>query len=401
VVGDFLPRPLAKFSLEGLDRRGPAEFISIPSDHRLDTKEVHFMITTDSASQASRRSGFTLIELLVVIAIIAVLIALLLPAVQAAREAARRIQCVNNLKQIGLGAANYESANGSFPPAYFANVTNNAIPILTPDAYVYVRLLPFIEQSPMYSAYNTSLPTVDVANLTIAVAAINTLQCPSDTIVATPLNLASTTGTLFGTTETWAQALGYYSALPPGTWNQQLTSYAPCSGAYPFGTPLEGIYPVPLFDGNVVTRIAQITDGLSNTIAFSENTEGWLPQSYLAANGLTNDPWDTPLGAGIDCEFAPNPRRYMSLSNFFTADDSETAASSFHPGGVNCTFADGSVRFIKDSISTWPMAGQNGSSYGPVLGIGISFTGNSNIPLGVWQQLATMSGGEVISSDAY
>jgi prepilin-type N-terminal cleavage/methylation domain-containing protein/prepilin-type processing-associated H-X9-DG protein len=357
------------------------------------------MITTDSASQAKRRSGFTLIELLVVIAIIAVLIALLLPAVQAAREAARRIQCVNNLKQLGLGAANYESANGSFPPAYFANVTNFSIPILTPDAYIFVRLLPFIEQSAMYSAYNNSLPTVDVANLTIAVSAINTLQCPSDPIVTTPLNLASTTGTSFGISETWAQALGYYSALPPGTWNQQLTSYAPCSGAYPIGTPLIGIYPVSLFDGNVVTRIAQITDGLSNTIAFSESTQGWEPQSFRAANAETDDPWDTPFGAGMTCEFAPNPKRYMSLSNSLTAADSESAASSLHPGGVNCTFADGSVRFIKDSISSWQ---PNPPSYGPILGIGINGnTGASNIPLGVWQQLGTMAGGEIISSDSY
>jgi prepilin-type N-terminal cleavage/methylation domain-containing protein/prepilin-type processing-associated H-X9-DG protein len=401
VVWDFLPRPPAKLSLEGLDRRGPAEFISIPSEHRLDTKEVHFMITTDSASQARGRSGFTLIELLVVIAIIAVLIALLLPAVQAAREAARRIQCVNNLKQIGLGAANYESANGSFPPAYFANVTNNSIPILTPDAYVFVRLLPFIEQSAMYSAYNTSLPTVDVANLTIAGAAINTLQCPSDPIVTTPLNLASTTtSAILGTTETWAKALGYYSALPPGTWNQQLTSYGPCLGAFELGTPLAGIYPEPLLNGNVVTRIAQITDGLSNTIAFSENTQGWMPQSYRAANAVTDGPWDTPLSI-VTCELAPNPRRYMSLSNIVTSLEADEAASSFHPGGVNCTFADGSVRFIKDSISTWPMGGQNGSSYGPTFGVGISFSGASNIPLGVWQQLGTMAGGEIISSDSY
>ncbi len=357
------------------------------------------MITTDSASQAKRRSGFTLIELLVVIAIIAVLIALLLPAVQAAREAARRIQCVNNLKQIGLGAANYESANGSFPPSSF--VWNNPQGIFAVDAYVFVRLLPFIEQSAMYSAYNSFLPTVDLTNLTIAGAAINTLQCPSDPIVTTPINLASTTTALTGTGETWAMAIGYYSALPPGTWNQQLTSYAPCSGAYPIGTPLIGIYPVSLFDGNVVTRIAQITDGLSNTIAFSESTEGWLPQSYIAAHGLTDDPWDTPFGAGMTCELAPNPRRYMSLSNFFTAGDSESTASSFHPGGVNCTFADGSVRFIKDSISTWPMNGQSGSGYGPILGVNISFTGSSNIPLGVWQKLGTMSGGEIISADAY
>ena len=358
------------------------------------------MINTDFAPEASRRSGFTLIELLVVIAIIAVLIALLLPAVQAAREAARRIQCVNNLKQLGLGAANYESANGSFPPAYFANVTNFSIPILTPDAYIFVRLLPFIEQSAMYSAYNNSLPTVDVANLTIAVSAINTLQCPSDPIVTTPLNLAATTTFLGLATETWAKAFGFYSALPPGTWKQQLTSYGPCMGAYPLGSALDGVYGEPLFDGNVVTRIAQITDGLSNTIAFSESTQGWEPQSFRAANAETDDPWDTPFGSGIDCQLAPNPKRYMSLSNFFTAADSESAAASFHPGGVNCTFADGSVRFIKDSISTWPMNNGTGG-YGPALGIGISFSGTSNIPLGVWQQLATISGGEIISSDSY
>jgi prepilin-type N-terminal cleavage/methylation domain-containing protein/prepilin-type processing-associated H-X9-DG protein len=375
----------------------------------LDTKEVHFMITTDSGAQASRRSGFTLIELLVVIAIIAVLIALLLPAVQSAREAARRIQCVNNLKQIGLGAANYESANGSFPP-FSLNVrspnlliSNGAVGSI-PDATVFVRLLPFMEQSAMYSAYNVSLPSVDVANLTVACASINTLQCPSDPIVATTINLAST---IQGTSRTYASFFGYYSALPPGTWNQQFTSYAACSGAFEFGNSLAGIYRPSLTYGNVVTTIPQITDGLSNTLAFGENTLGWLPQSYLAANGLTDDGWDVPL-LGMTCELAPNPKRYMDLSNPFTVGDSESTGASLHPGGLNCVMGDGSVRFIKDSISTWPMNGQNGSGYGPRLGIDLNITNSggtlnvtSNIPLGVWQQLATMSGGEIISSDSY
>ncbi len=368
------------------------------------------MITTDSASQALRRSGFTLIELLVVIAIIAVLIALLLPAVQAAREAARRIQCTNNMKQIGLGAANYEAANGSFPP-FSLNVrtpnlliSNGAIGSI-PDATVFVRLLPFIEQSAMYSAYNACLPSVDLANLTVACAAINTLQCPSDPVVASPLNLATT---MQGTSETYASWFGYYSALPPGTWNQQFTSYAPCSGAFPIGNSLAGIYRPSLTYGNVVTTIPQVTDGLSNTLAFGENTLGWLPDSYRAANRLTDDPWDVPV-LGMTTELAPNPKRYMDLSDYFTAGGSESTGASLHPGGINCAFADGSVRFIKDSISTWPMNGQNGGPYGPRFGIDLNITISggggvdvtSNIPLGVWQQLGTKSGGEIISADAY
>src|SRR5262245_17594822 len=127
-----------------------------------------------------RRRGFTLIELLVVIAIIAVLIALLLPAVQSAREAARRIQCVNNLKQLGLAVMNYESANVALPPQQTMVIVGNAQPTSYTSWGVSARLAPFMDAGPMYNAMNFSIKYSDPPNTTVSYLQVKYLLCPSE-----------------------------------------------------------------------------------------------------------------------------------------------------------------------------------------------------------------------------
>src|SRR5256885_959165 len=126
-----------------------------------------------------RRRAFTLIELLVVIAIIGVLIALLLPAVQAAREAARRSQCTNNLKQMGLGLHNYEAVAGAFPMSDV--IANPAIPSQTTNGFsVHVRILPFMEQGVAFNALNFTVNHQNDANTTVVGAKVAVFVCPSD-----------------------------------------------------------------------------------------------------------------------------------------------------------------------------------------------------------------------------
>jgi prepilin-type N-terminal cleavage/methylation domain-containing protein/prepilin-type processing-associated H-X9-DG protein len=352
------------------------------------------MTASRSLSPPRRRGGFTLIELLVVIAIIAVLIALLLPAVQSAREAARRAQCTNNLKQLALAAMNYESANTCYPP--------NSIGLTGGDMGVFIRMLPFFEQSALYNAYNSSYNAEAACNITMAGVSLGTLWCPSDGIITNTVNLSGPDP--YGYTSTLGGEWNY--VLPPGTWYQTQTNYQPVAGPIVHIAP--GVMGITFDLG--ITRVSGVTDGTSNTMLIGETTAAWLPQS-LVQSKMIYLRWNSV--ALIDSEYAPNPRRYASTSYSLIDVVTAFSASSMHPGGLNVAFADGSVKFIKDSISSWPNLPADsygapasyyteGFTYTPrPLSISETLSFTPTAKLGVWQALSTRSGGEVISSDSY
>jgi prepilin-type N-terminal cleavage/methylation domain-containing protein/prepilin-type processing-associated H-X9-DG protein len=344
------------------------------------------------------RFGFTLIELLVVIAIIAVLIALLLPAVQSAREAARRMQCTNNLKQLGLALFNYESAATTLPPQEVLTGVGTQSPIWKNMWGVTARLAPFLELGPMYNSINFTLKVSDVSNTTIVSSTLKVLICPSE-----------------------ANQDPYTSTNSSGaTTITGVTNYGWCEGDWYVYGGVGAVTNRSAFAVNTSRRLATFTDGLSGTVVcaevkaqqpefrscFADGSGGTLPG--LSNPAVIPDPGSSAAivaGASPPCALKimahstwangnsdddgfttalpPNtqvlvgtPVNDMDLHTINESDGGPTWAAvtsrSYHPGGVNALFGDGSVRFVKSSVS------------------GV-----------IWRALGTIRSGEVISADAY
>jgi prepilin-type N-terminal cleavage/methylation domain-containing protein/prepilin-type processing-associated H-X9-DG protein len=376
------------------------------------------------------RAGFTLIELLVVIAIIAVLIALLLPAVQAAREAARRAQCVNNLKQLTLALSNYESANGIYP---YGMARENCGPncAFSPNGYyvgssLFVRMLPYFEQQTLANAYNYSLINWTADNGTVGATGLSVLWCPSDGSIA---GLRSTfagwgwdgsTQTLVYTS--YGGNMGTFCKVPITITSpaQHLAVLGQANGPFyylgwPDWNPPAQPDPIaPLNPGSIrPATLASVTDGVSNTFAFGEKAHGKFSQTpdiYYSIDYQYNGAWVSGgFGDTLFTTLYPmNPFNRIGddpNGDYFYGFDAQQdnfsiAASSFHPGGCNFAFLDGSVRFVKDSVNSWPYNPSNGAptnvSYNPSTGLF-----SAGPPSGVYQSLSTRAGGEVVSADQY
>jgi prepilin-type N-terminal cleavage/methylation domain-containing protein/prepilin-type processing-associated H-X9-DG protein len=368
-----------------------------------------------------RKRGFTLIELLVVIAIIAVLIALLLPAVQSAREAARRAQCTNNLKQLALAANNYESSSGCYPGGSYSNYNGGApsgrcatgvAPCDFPENFsAFVRMLPYTDQAPMYNSVNFNLTSGNFENLTVCGVRLNILTCPSDT-QNDPVPLVP------GTKNASFNTVGNLKlAMPPGNWIQAFSSYAGNAGTWDYGyNTTNGTTVFTQYNGTIyndsTVKIAMVTDGTSNTFMFAEHSKSMAalndPYYYISDMSWQSGRWYDTLFATL-YPMTTNLQGNSVQANGPFGYYAITIASSLHPGGANFAFCDGSVRFLKSTISSWTFNTGNTDPGGNALPDGATatkVTGGTyyqfgSAQLGVYQKLSTRAGGEVVSSDQY
>ena len=320
-----------------------------------------------AASRAICSRGFTLVELLVVIAIIGILVSLLLPAVQAAREASRRMKCSNKLRQIALAAHNYHDTVGTFPPSWLSGWRNSSG---KKRGYsLYIHLLPYIEMSSLYDQWDFSNPDLQfVGDMDSLAAKGPDLLCPSEPESENPLDYSN------------KHIQG--SPMPPRhikvtsyCGNAGTKSYHPDSGFF----KADGIFVMAGPDSQPVpdqqpVRLAGITDGTSNTLFFGERSrwdpnyntfaaQGWdwqlrfygnwcgasrLVVSHLTLSGYS--PINYRLPFNYENRAGANPPANSANDFKYYIDLRLCAYGSSHPGGANISLADGSVRFISETI---------------------------------------------------
>ncbi|HMP04426.1 MAG TPA: DUF1559 domain-containing protein [Gemmatales bacterium] len=302
------------------------------------------------------RGAFTLIELLVVIAIIATLIGLLLPAVQKVREAASRMKCLNNLKQIGLSLHNYHSAYGHFPPGFTASTaptTTLRQSDFAPGWSLFFHILPHLEQDNLHRSIDLTLPILDPANKAGRETLVPSYVCPSDTFPKL-INLTDSGATTWTPPNTFS----YPSPSSPLTVLGQasVSSYAGCLGTLGYEEqPFSGV-----FHRNSRVRVEDITDGTSNTIGVGERT------SRFSENSWVGPVWQQ------ETVYAPTAPRYNAAQPSFQCratptailvhvritslqpnhpDNSPGSFFSSHQSGAQFLNMDGSARFVSSSVS--------------------------------------------------
>jgi prepilin-type N-terminal cleavage/methylation domain-containing protein/prepilin-type processing-associated H-X9-DG protein len=312
------------------------------------------------------RRGFTLVELLVVIAIIGVLVALLLPAVQAARESARRSDCTNRMKQIGLATMMYHDARSVFPSAYITRAGGGGS-MGTPDPTsgdagpgwtMFVQIMPYIEESSLLGKFNLNLPCWDPSNAAGATTRISSFRCPSVSDDSTTYSVLAADGSTM-----YTFARGHYAAMA-GRMN-----------VWDNSSPILSNIADGVFYRNSKTRLRDILDGTSKTMFVAEQTPLHSDSTWVGiVPGSITCPG--PLFAGGDCDLAAPqvnvhagpggdvPPTILPPNATGDVDD----CWSEHPAGCNMLFGDGSVQFVLETIN-------------PLL----------------WSALATRANGEVVT----